>query len=105
MGIDIYIYIAVMAVTTSATRILPLMFIRKEITNVFLKSFLYYVPYVTLAVMTFPSIMEATESPFAGALALCIGVAFAWIGANLFQVAILCCSSVFICELISSNYF
>ncbi|QPK93674.1 AzlD domain-containing protein [Actinomyces sp. zg-332] len=105
MGIDIYIYIFIMALVTYATRVLPLTLIRKEITNTFLKSFLYYVPYVTLAVMTFPSIMEATNSPIAGAIALVIGLVLAWFGANLFQVAILCCSTVFISELLIANYF
>ena len=42
-------------------RVLPLTLIRKPIRNRFLRSFLYYVPYVTLAVMTFPAIVEATN--------------------------------------------
>ena len=51
-----YIYIAVMALVSYAIRILPLTLIRKPIKNRFVQSFLYYVPYVTLAVMTFPSL-------------------------------------------------
>ena len=47
-----YIYIAVMALVSYAIRILPLTLIRKPIKNRFIQSFLYYVPYVTLAVMT-----------------------------------------------------
>ena len=66
-----YIYIAVMALVSYAIRILPLTLIRKPIKNRFVQSFLYYVPYVTLAVMTFPAIMQATQSPVAGAVALC----------------------------------
>ena len=49
-----YIYIAVMALVSYTIRILPLTLIRKPIKNQFMQSFLYYVPYVTLAVMTFP---------------------------------------------------
>ena len=45
-----YIYIAVMALVSYAIRILPLTLIRKPIKNRFIQSFLYYVPYVTLAV-------------------------------------------------------
>ena len=52
-----YIYIAVMALVSYAIRILPLTLIRKPIKNRFIQSFLYYVPYVTLAVMTFPAIV------------------------------------------------
>ena len=70
---NVYIYIAVMSLVSLAVRVLPLTLIRGQIKNRFLRSFLYYVPYVTLAVMTFPAIVEATQSPVAGALALEIG--------------------------------
>lgn len=62
-----YLYLFVMALTTYLIRVLPLTLIRKPIRNRFLRSFLYYVPYVTLAVMTFPAIMTVTQSPIAGA--------------------------------------
>ena len=61
-----YIYIFIMAAVTYAIRALPLTLIRKPIKNRFLQSFLHYVPYVTLAVMTFPAILTATQSPVAG---------------------------------------
>lgn len=70
---NIYIYIAVMAIVTYAIRVLPLTLIRKEIKNPFIRSFLYYVPYTTLAVMTFPAILQETQTPAAGALALGVG--------------------------------
>lgn len=94
-----WIYILVMAATTYAVRVLPLTLIRKQIENRFLQSFLYYVPYVTLAVMTFPAILNVTQSPISGAAALLIGVAAAWFGASLFQVAVSCCTVVLIAEL------
>lgn len=93
-----YIYIAVMALVSYAIRILPLTLIRKPIKNRFVQSFLYYVPYVTLAVMTFPAILHATSSPVAGLAALVLGIAAAWLGANLFQVAVGCCAIVLILE-------
>ena len=65
-----YLYLFVMAATTYLIRVLPLTLIRKPIQNPFLRSFLFYVPYVTLAVMTFPAIMNATQSPIAGAAAM-----------------------------------
>ena len=94
-----YIYIAIMAGVTYAIRVLPLTLIRKQIKNKFLKSFLYYVPYVTLAVMTFPAILDATQSPISGAIALICGIAVAWFGGSLFQVAVACCGVVFLFEL------
>ena len=58
---NVYIYIAIMVGVTYAVRVLPLTLIKKPIKNKFIKSFLYYVPYITLAVMTFPAIVEATN--------------------------------------------
>ncbi|MCQ2536393.1 MAG: AzlD domain-containing protein [Lachnospiraceae bacterium] len=92
------IYIAIMAIVTLAIKILPLTLIRKQIKNQFIQSFLYYVPYVTLAVMTFPAIMEATQSPLAGILALVVGLVAAWFNAGLFPVAVICCVVVFVSE-------
>lgn len=100
MSHDIYIYIAVMSAVTLAIRILPLTLIRGEIKNQFVRSFLYYVPYVTLAVMTFPAIVYSTQSELSGALALIFGLVAAWFGASLFKVAILCCVVVFVTELL-----
>ena len=96
---DPYIYILIMASVSFMIRVLPLTLIRKPITNRFLKSFLYYVPYVTLAVMTFPAIIQAKQSPLAGAAALVIGMILAWKNAGLFPVAVTCCAVVLILEL------
>lgn len=97
---NIYLYLAVMTGVTFAIRVLPLTLIRKQITNRFLRSFLYYVPYVTLAVMTFPAILDATQTPVSGALALAAGILLSWRGASLFQVSALCCAAVFLVELL-----
>ena len=94
-----WIYIAVMFGVSYAIRVLPLTLIRKPIRNPFIQSFLYYVPYVTLAVMTFPAIVNATQDPLAGAAALVVGIAAAWLGAGLFPVSVLCCAVVFVLEL------
>lgn len=100
---NVYIYIFVcMALVTYIIRILPLTLIRREIKNRFIRSFLYYVPYVTLAVMTFPAILSATQSPISAALALGVSILVAWFGKSLFQVALSGCATVFIVELIMS---
>ena len=96
---NIYFYILVMALVTYAVRVLPLTLIRKQIKNQFLRSFLYYVPYVTLAVMTFPAIIHATQSPVSGAAAFAAGILLAWFGADLFRVAVACCGVVLVLEL------
>ena len=94
-----WIYIAVMAGGTFLIRVLPLTLIRKEIKNQTIRSFLFYVPYVTLAVMTFPAIIQATDSMWAGLAALIAGIALAWFGGSLFQVAVAACAVVFVLEL------
>ena len=93
------LYIAVMALVSYTIRVLPLTLIRKPIRNTFIQSFLYYVPYVTLAVMTFPAILHATQSPISGAVALIAGIIAAWLGAGLFPVSVICCALVFLIEL------
>ena len=97
---NVYIYILGMWLVTYLIRVLPLTLIRRQITNRTMRSFLYYVPYVTLAVMTFPAILTATQSPISGALALVAGLALAWFGASLFQVSVACCVVVFLAELV-----
>ena len=96
---ETYIYIAVMAVVTYLIRVLPLTLIRREIKNVTLRSFLYYVPYVTLSVMTFPAMMESTGSPLSGLAAFLAAVALAWRDFSLFSVAVAACVLVFVIEL------
>ena len=97
---SLYAYIFVMAAVSYAIRALPMTLIRKPIRSRFIQSFLYYVPYVTLAVMTFPAIVDATQSPIAGALALAAGLLAAWFGAGLLPVAVVCCVTVLVSELL-----
>lgn len=97
---NIWIYLLVMAGVSYLIRMAPLALIRREITNKLLRSFLFYVPYATLAVMTFPAIMEATRKPLAGLCALLAGIVLAWRGRSLFQVAVLCCVVAFLVELL-----
>ena len=95
-----YLYIALMALATYLIRVLPLTLIRKPIKSVFLRSFLYYVPYVTLSLMTFPAITTVPQSPLAGAAAMAVGILSAWLGLGLFPVSLLCCGTVVVLELL-----
>ena len=98
MSGNVYIYIACMAVTTYLVRILPLTLIRKRIRNRFIRSFLYSVPYVTLAVMTCPAILDATQEPLAAALALVVAIVLAYFEKSLFLVSVCACATVFVAE-------
>ncbi|CBK74456.1 Branched-chain amino acid transport protein (AzlD) [Butyrivibrio fibrisolvens 16/4] len=97
---NIYIYILVAGIVSTIIRVLPVTVFRKPIKSRFVKSFLYYVPYVTLAVMTFPAIIDATQNKIAGILALICGTVAAWFNQSLFRVAIICCVVVFAVEII-----
>ena len=99
MNTSIPMYLLVAALTIYAVRALPMTLIRKEIQSPFIRSFLYYVPYVTLAVMTFPAILSATGSIYSAAFGFAVGVILAWVDGNLFRVAIGACVAVYLCEL------
>ncbi|MBQ5350164.1 MAG: AzlD domain-containing protein [Oscillospiraceae bacterium] len=95
-----WVYILVAFAVIYLIRVLPLTLIRRPIRSRFLRSFLYYVPYVTLAVMTFPAIVEATNVPLAGVAALAVGIAASWFNGSLLTVAAACCAVVFVLEMI-----
>lgn len=92
-------YILVMAVVTYLIRVIPLIITRKEIKNVYIRSFLYYVPYVTLAVIIFPSILQSTASIVSALVGFIVAIIFSLRGASIVTVALLACISVFVVEL------
>ena len=94
-----YMYILVMAVTTYLIRVIPLTLLRKEIINRTFRSFLTYVPYVTLAVMTFPAILESTEEPWISFVGFGAAMVMAYRGVSLFAVSMGCCLLVFLLQL------
>ena len=97
---NVYVYIFGMALVTYIIRVLPLTLIRKKIKNKLIRSFLYYVPYVTLAVMTFPAILDATQSVWSALAAFLVAIALAYLGQSLFIVAISSSLTVLVIELV-----
>ena len=85
------VYILLAIAVTNLIRVLPMVLIKGQIKNRFMRSFLYYVPYVTLAVMTFPDMVLATPTPLPGIIALLAGMTAAWFRLGLFPVAVICC--------------
>lgn len=100
MKYNIYLYILVMAAVTYLIRVLPLTLIKKEIKNPVMRSFLFYVPYVTLAVMTFPAILTASNSMLAAGIGFLIALILAWNRVSMFVVSIAACVIVYILELL-----
>lgn len=92
-------YILLVALVTYLLRALPLTLIRKPIRSRFIRSFLYYVPYVTLAVMTFPAMVQSTSAPLAGAIAMAVAIALAFMRQKLLTVSVSVCAVVFVLEL------
>lgn len=95
---NIALYMLIMAAVTYLIRMLPLALIKKKITNRFFKSFLYYVPFVTLAVMTFPAILSATESVWSAIVAFVVAMVIAYAGGGLPIVATVACVVVYVVE-------
>ena len=92
--------IAVMALVTYLVRMLPMVIFRKKITNVRVKSFLYYVPYAVLSAMTFPAIFSSTGT-YPSAIAGCgVAVLLAYKGKGLLTVAVGAAAAVFIVQMI-----
>ena len=97
---NIYVYIAAMALTTYLIRVLPLTIFRKPLRSRFIKSFLHYVPYACLTAMTFPAILTSTGTLLGGAAALVVAVFLAYIGKSLMTVALASSAAVLVTELI-----
>ena len=87
-----YIYIAVMAAVTYLIRVIPFGFFNKKIRSVFLRSFLYYIPYAVLSAMTLPAIFYSTGNVLASVIGTVIAVALAYFEMPLSVVAL--CASV-----------
>ena len=88
---SILVYILLAIVMTNLIRVIPMAFIKGPVRNRYVRSFLYYVPYVTLAVTTFPDMILTTPTPLPGVIALLAGIVAAWFRLGLFPVAVICC--------------
>ena len=99
MKANAYIYILIAAVVTYLIRVLPMLLLHRDIQNRFIRSFLYYVPYATLACMTFPAILYCTGSVVTAAIGFAAALVLALLGKNLITVAVLSCAAVFVAEL------
>ena len=94
----VYLYVLLMAVVTYLIRALPLTLIRKEIKSNFVRSFLYYVPYATLAAMTFPAILSATDYMVSSIVGFVVALVLAFNKKSLLTVAGLACATAFVVE-------
>ena len=95
-----FVYLLVMAGVTYLVRMLPLVLVKRKIENRFLLSFLYYMPYAVLSVMTVPAIFYATGSLASATVGFVTALALAYFGKSLVVVAGASSLAVLACELI-----
>ena len=100
MSAEFFLYLFVMAAVTYLVRLLPMLLIRRKITNRFIRSFLYYVPYTVLAVMTVPAVFYSTSSFVSAAVGVAVAVTLALFDRGLVTVALFGALSVFAVELV-----
>lgn len=97
---DFWIYLLILAGSTYLIRAIPFAALRKKITNRYVRSFLYYIPYSVLAAMTLPAALYATGNIISGAAGLLVGGIFAYRGKSLTVVAVISCVTAFVVECI-----
>lgn len=98
MNAEFFLYILVMAGVTYLIRMLPLALVNREITSPFIRSFLYYVPYASLAAMTFPAILYATDSMISAGIGFVVALLLSYWERSLLTVALIACAAVFVVE-------
>ena len=98
MKINFYIYLLVMAGVTYLIRMIPLILVKSKIKNKFLLSFLYYIPYAVLSVMTIPAIFYSTASKLSALVGFLVAVVLAYFEKSLTKVAVYACIVVFVTE-------
>lgn len=94
-----WIYLAVTAGVTYLIRLLPLVLFKKKITNRFLLSFLHYIPYAVLTVMTVPACFYATGRLIPSLVGFGAAFVLAWYNKGLPLVAAAACGGALITDL------
>lgn len=96
-----FIYLAVMASITYLIRMLPLVLVKEKIKNRFILSFLYYIPYSVLSVMTFPAVFHSTGNVISAFVGTIVALLLAFCNKSLVTVAGFSALSVFAVELLT----
>lgn len=95
-----WIYLLVTAGVTYLVRVVPLVLMKGRIKSRFVLSFLHYIPYAVLSVMTIPAIFSATQSLLSAVAGFLVAMLLAYRGKTLVQVAAAACAAVLLVELI-----
>jgi len=95
-----FIYLLILAGSTYLIRAIPFAAVQKKITNKYVRSFLYYIPYTVLSAMTFPAAIYATGNLYAAMAGLAVGIVFAMLEKGLTVVAAVSCVTVLAVDLV-----
>ena len=93
-------YLAVMALVTYAVRVIPLVLVKKKIENTFILSFLHYMPYAVLSVMTVPAVFYATGNVYSAVVGVVVALVLAFFKRSLLLVAASASAAVLVAELV-----
>ncbi|MBQ7522479.1 MAG: AzlD domain-containing protein [Clostridia bacterium] len=96
---SIILYIIVMAGVTYLVRMIPFTFFRKKINSVFIKSFMYYIPYAVLSAMTIPAIFYSTGNMTTAFIGTAVGIILAYCNMPLIVVALASSLTALLCGL------
>ena len=94
------VYLPVMAGITYLVRMLPLVLIKRQITNRYLLSFLQYIPYAVLSAMTVPACFYSTGTLIPAVIGFAVAFLFAWHRKSLPIVAVAACASAFLTDVV-----
>ena len=96
---DMLIGCGIMFAVTFATKAVGLLFVKKQIKNQFIKSFLYYLPYSVLAVMVFPAILFSTSTIWSGIAGTLVALVLAYFRRGLLVVSVASIAMFFLVEM------
>lgn len=82
------ISIAIMAGITYLIRAIPITLFQREIKSVWVRSFLFYIPYAVLAALTFPAVFYATGNEAASIAGTVAALVLAFFDRGLIVVAV-----------------
>lgn len=97
---NFFLYLLIMAGVTYLVRMLPLVLCRRKIENKFIRSFLYYIPYAVLSVMTVPGILFSTGHLLSAIAGTLVALVLSYKKKSLIVVASLAALAVLVAEVI-----
>lgn len=97
-----FLYLFVMAGSTYLIRAIPFVLVKRKIKNIYIRSFLIYIPYAVLTAMTLPAILYSTDSIVSAAVGLAAAIGMSLFGFGLMPVAVAACLAVYLTEWIST---